>query len=191
MKKNFANGVTEKSDEELYLMLSGPKKDARKAFDELYRRYSTKIYTYCRKIMNNDEVARDLFQETFTKFFESAQTSRNMSNVSGYLIKIARNLCLNEKKRKANDNVSFEEGIYRTQEKPYESREINSILETAIEALPESYREALVLKEYMDMTYKEIAELLNTNLSVIRIRIYRAKNKLREIMAPYINDLQD
>lgn len=180
-----------KTDEELYGLLSDSKRIARMAFDELYERYSSNVYTYCAKIIQNEETAQDIFQDTFVKFLESANKNKVMTNVAGYLIKIARNLCLNEKIRKHNDTVPLEDYQYPVNDKSYEKKEMDQIVRDSIDKLPEDYKEALILKEFMDLTYKEIAEVLGTNLSSVRIRIFRAKEKLRKIMKPYIEDLKN
>lgn len=177
------------SDEELYAYLSQDKQKAIVAFNEIYERYSSKIYTYCHKVLDNSEVADDIFQDTFTKFFEGAVNNAESTNLAAYLIKIARNLCLNEKSKKHNQNVPLNDFQFPVYDKSYENKEINELLETALEALPENYKEALIMKEFMDLSYKEIAEALNVSLSVVRTRIYRGKTRLREIMAPYIKDL--
>jgi RNA polymerase sigma-70 factor (ECF subfamily) len=72
-----------------------------------------------------------------------------------------------------------------------ENNEIADILHTSLDALSEENREVIVMKEFMDMSYKDIAIALNLSVSVVRIRIFRGKKKLREIMTPYINDLQN
>lgn len=187
----MAEDIKNTPDEELYNRLRQQNKVAKPAFDELYRRYSTNIYTYCKKVLNNQPMAEDIFQETFTRFYESAQQKRKMTNVSGYLIKIARNLCLNEKARKYNDNVPLENLQMPHFDNSYGDKQLNELLQTAIDALPKKYREVIVLKEFMDMSYKEIAQALDSTLPIVRIRIYRAKNKLREILAPYLEEIKN
>ncbi len=72
----------------------------------------------------------------------------------------------------------------------YESAELAHLLEAAMDALPDDYREALVLKEHLGLSYNEIADILGTTMPVVRTRIYRAKGKLKDILAPYLEDLQ-
>ena len=187
MGKNYKNI----SDTELYYMLKGSKSESKKAFDELYRRHSTNVYTYCRKVLNNDPMAEDIFQETFTRFLESASQDRAMSNVGGYLIKIARNLCINEKTKKYNDKVSLEDFHLSQYDVSYGKIQQNELLQTAIDALPKKYREMIVMREYLDMSYNEIAEALGTTMPIVRISLYRAKGKLRELLAPYFEEMKD
>ncbi len=179
------------TDEQLFLLLKEDGDVARSAFNELYNRHSSRIYTYCRKILNNSTVANDIFQDTFSRLYEARNTVKSMSNLSGYLIKTARNLCLNERSRKNYHNLSIEDFQLPIYDKSFEKKELNEVVDIALEALPEQFREVIVLKEFLDMSYAEIAKTLNLTLPVVRIRIYRAKVKLREILAPYFKDYEN
>lgn len=55
--------------------------------------------------------------------------------------------------------------------------------------MPEEYREYFVLREYDGFTYNEIAEIMNTNVDTVKVKIFRAKKKMREILAPYLKEL--
>jgi RNA polymerase sigma-70 factor (ECF subfamily) len=182
--------LKQRSDEELYDMLRGGRDDAHAAFEEFYDRHSARLYTYCQRMMNNDPLAQDLFQETFIRFYDSVQKVENMTNAAAYLLRIARNLCLNERHRKHNNLVQLEEFHLPACHEHYESAELMQLVETAMETLPDDYREALMLKEQLGFSYNDIAEITGTTMPVIRTRIYRAKNKVRDILAPYLEDLQ-
>ena len=172
------------------MLLYKDQKTARYAFEELYARYSTKIYTYCKRILNNDEIAEDVFQETFMKLYESAKVDRAMTNFSAFVFRIARNLCINEKHKKYNAFVPLEDFNFPIDDPNSDSREKLDLLETAMESLPKKYKEVLVLKEYLGFSYQEIADLMETTLPSVRINIYRAKHKLREMLSPYLQDYQ-
>ncbi len=161
------------------------------AFDEIYNRYSVKIYTYCRKVLKNTAAADDIFQDTFTNFYESIKKEKTMTNLNGYLIRIARNLCISEKHKKNNQILNVEDYSIPTYDKSYDNKQLMDLLDTALESLPEIYREVIIFKEFMNMTYNEIAEVLNINMPMVRIRIYRAKSKIREILQPYLEELRD
>ncbi len=172
-------------------MIKEGKLKARQAFEEIYSRYSTKIFTYCNRILFDKELAEDVFQETFLRFYETAEKNREMSNVSAFLFKIARNLCINEKQRKHHSFITFEELIYPTKDQNFERKEKEELMQMALDALPKKFREVLVLKEYLGFSYKEISEILETTLPSVRIRIYRAKQRIREILTPYLEDLHE
>ncbi len=187
MSGKFSN----KTDEEVFGYLKSKEQSvSRQAFEELYSRYANKIFTYCRKVLHSTELAEDVFQEIFIKFYESLQRISAMTNVQGYLIRIARNMCLNEKSRRTPPKVELDESRHEYNDESYENKEIASILHASLDALPDEFREAIVMKEFMNMTYKDIAYALDVSVAVARIRIFRGKKQLREIMAPYINDLQ-
>lgn len=179
------------SDEELFTALGSNDDRSRRAFELLYNRHGSRVYTYCRRMLNNTALAEDIFQEVFIRLHNSARDGRcTMTNTGAYLLRIARNLCLNELQKKCNATVALEEFDMPCHTPAYESAELAQLLETAMETLPEDYREALVLKEHLGLTYNEIAEVLGTTMPVVRTRIYRAKNKLKDILAPYLEDLQ-
>jgi len=72
---------------------------------------------------------------------------------------------------------------------PHEKKELLELITKAMETLPEDYKEAFVLREYEGLSYQEIADLTETSLSTVKIRIFRAKQKIREILAPYVAEL--
>jgi len=188
MSGKFSN----KTDEEIFFYIKSKDKSlSRQAFEELYSRYANKIFTYCRKVLHSVELAEDVFQEIFIKFYESMKKVDEMTNLQGYLIRIARNMCLNEKSRRPPAKVELDESRHEYYDESYEDTEIADILHTSLDALPDEYREVIIMKEFMNMTYKDIAYALDLTVSVVRIRIFRGKQKLREIMSPYINDLQN
>ncbi len=180
------------SDEELFRVLGSEGERSRRAFELLYNRHSSRVYTYCRRMLNNSALAEDIFQEAFVKLHSAARSHRGtMTNTGAYLLRTARNLCLNEKQKKYNSTLSLEDFDLPAGNTPsYESAELAHLLETALAALPDDYREALVLKEHLGLSYNEIAEVLGTTMPIVRTRIYRAKGKLKDILAPYLEDLQ-
>ncbi len=178
------------TDEILYGMLSNTDGSGKGAFDEIYTRYASNIYSYCLKVMQNEDVAQDIFQEAFARVYESAQKNKSMVNFAGFIITITRNLCLNEKAKKHNQNLDLDNYQFPVYDKSYAQKELMDLLQISIDALAFEFKEPFILKEYMNMSYKEIASELNISVSTVRIRIYRARQKLKEIMAPYINDIQ-
>lgn len=174
-------------DAELFYRLSGTKEAAEAAFTELYARYGGRVFAYCLRFLGQRDEAQDVYQETFIRFYESAQQSREMTNVPGYLLKIARNLCLNCRRNKKH-TVEFEDYQSMVQPQTAEKTEFLELITTALDMLPDDYREAFVLREYEGLSYAEIAEIVGTSLSSVKVRIFRAKQKIRDILAPYIKE---
>lgn len=179
------------ADLDLYVQLSLDEPVAQAALSALYRRYSQRIYTYCRKIIGDNQIAEDLLQETFIKLYDSGKQSRQIENFPAYLMTIARNLCLSYRARNRKAYVPVEDFHLTARDVPYEHKELLQLIQTSLELLPEDYREAFVLREYNGLTYNEISEVIGESLDVVKVRIFRAKKKLRDILAPYLSDLND
>ncbi|MFY8000745.1 MAG: RNA polymerase sigma factor [Candidatus Kapaibacteriota bacterium] len=180
------------TDIALYAQLRAPKPDAERAFAELYRRHAPRINAYCKRVLGAKEEASDVFQETFARFYQSAQNTeeRTMTNVPAYLLMIARNLCL-QHKRNTRTMFRFEDYDMpdnRTTRR-IEETELLGLITTALELLDFDHREAFVLREYDGLSFQEIAELVNSNEATVRTRAHRAKQKIRDILTPYLHDL--
>ena len=178
------------TDLELYAMLSGGGSHAHQALSMLYKRHSPRIYSYVRKILGDVQATDDIFQETFVRFYEMGVSGQDIQNVQGYLLKISRNLCLNEKAKKYNTStITIENFEFPSLDTPYEQKELSRLISTALEMLPEDYKEVLILREMYGYSYNEIAEIVETSMPIVRTRIYRAKQKIRVILQPFIDDL--
>jgi RNA polymerase sigma factor (sigma-70 family) len=177
------------ADQDLFCQLSAGDIQAQRALSVLYRRYAQRIYTYCRKIIGDGQVAEDLLQDTFVKFFEAGRQGRSVENVPGYLLTIARNLCFTHQVRAKRQFVPFEDVHWVDTDAPYEQRELLQLIQASLELLPDEYREAFVLREYNGLSYAEIADVIGQSVDLVKVRIFRAKKKLREILAPYLHDL--
>jgi len=176
------------SDAELFKTLRQPKAEAERAFAELYARHSQRVYVYCLKIMGEEADALDIFQTTFLKFHAAAQSEKNIENIPAYLLRIARNLCL-DKKREFKPTVPFEDFHGAARDNSYENTELFALINTALELLEIEYREALVLHEYEGLSYNEIAEITGDTIPALKNRVWRAKQKIRNILSPYLADL--
>ena len=182
------SGYGKYNDKQLYEMLGDKKEIAEAAFGELYARYAQRIYAYCLRITGNSDDARDIFQETFLKFFHSVERIKKMDNVAGYLIKIARNQCLNFK-RFRRDNVSIEDYNITVNDTSYEQKELLQLVARALDMLDFESREAFILRQYHGLSYNEIASITGASVSSMKSRVWRAKLKLKEILDPFLHDL--
>ena len=190
MSKRRGADVDETTDLELFGKLSHDERVAQAALTILYRRYAQRIYTYCRKITGDNQIAEDLLQETFVKLYDSGRQARAVENFPAYLMTIARNLCITHRSRSRHQFVEVEDFHLTARDVPYEHKELLQLIQTALELLPEDYREAFVLREYNGLSYSEISDVIGQSLDVVKVRIFRAKKKLREILAPYLEDLK-
>ncbi len=184
MKKGWA----EHSDQELFDLIVAGSKNSENAFTELYNRYSPRVYAYCRRFLGNEEEAMDVFQETFIKFHQCADRDREMTNVPAFLLKIARNLCVNLRRREKT-MVTFEDYMINDHVVQSDKDELLGLIKSALELLPDDYREVFILREYDGLSYQEITDVTGITLATVKVRIFRAKQKIREILAPYLKEL--
>lgn len=131
-----------------------------------------------------------MFQETFVRFFNTVRKEREMTNVPGFMLRTARNLCLNRKRDRAP--ITSIEGLdLPYQSNPlFENEELLRLIGGAVELLDEEYREAFILREYEDLSYEYIAELTGTTLANAKSRVFRARQKIKKMLEPNIKELR-
>lgn len=184
MGKNFANI----DDSQLYNNLSSKGKLAEESFAELYSRYSQRVYAYCYKVLSDSDDANDIFQEAFTKFFNSAQSSnKEMMNVEGYLMTIARNLCINHNRDKKH-HLNIDDFDLFDDENTYEDKELAELLKVILDTLEYETKEAFILRIYHGYSYPQIAEIMNLGESNVKNKVWRAKERVKEALAPYFQE---
>lgn len=183
------HNFTKYSDQELLNFLTKKDRNYEPAFKEMYRRYAGDIHAYSLKILGNYEKAQDIFQDTFMIFSQNINPDYANVNVLGYLIKICRNLCLNEKRIK-KDFVDIDTLNFLSDEsRNYDREELLELINTAIDVIEPEYKEAFVLREYNNLSYLEISETLDITLANAKSRVFRAKQKIRTVLKPYLNEI--
>lgn len=160
-------------------------------FSEIYRRYGQRIKVYAVRVLGGEDDGSEVFQETFVRFYHVALSEPQIQNIGGYLMRIARNCCLNHK-RDAKPTVTIDDFEIAVPHVPnYEREELLNLITLALEYLDFDYREAFVLRFYQDCSYEEIAQLTGASITTVTNRIWRAKDKLKTILAPYLADLAE
>lgn len=160
------------------------------AFDQLLARWERKIRGAIYRLVGSEEEARDLCQETFLKAYRSLGTFKKEARFSSWLYQIALNLCRDRiRRRKGRTLVSPDEldegGESLPEVRPsaldlLQKREMCRAVAAAVAALPEEQREVIVLKEYQELTFLEIAQVLDVPLSTVKTRLYRGLGQLRQ-----------
>lgn len=176
------------SDEELMTLMSVGKKESEQAFSEIYARYSQKIYAYCLRMLESEEDAYDVFQDTFIKFFETYKGNSGLLNITGMLIRISRNLCLNYKRNRKSE-IEFDELLMPVTDNSFEDKELVELIGKALKQVDFELREIFILRLYEGLSYSEISELVGFNISTVKNRFFRAKDKLKQILQPYLEEM--
>ena len=142
--------------------------------------------------MRGDEaIAADIFQDTFIKVHGHLRSLRDGGNVRAWIYAIARNTCLNALKRNrrqvplGEDHNEIEDDGSISPDLAVHHDHLYKELDRAIAGLPENQREAILLREFEGMTYSEIADATRTNIGIVRQRIWRAKQSLRNSLAGF------
>lgn len=175
-------------DADLIAELKKDREQAEKAFSEIYSRYSQRVYAYCLRMLGHFEDAQDVFQETFLKFYDIAPEQNFIDNVPAFLFTIARNLCFNLK-RNLKTNINIENFAVVSNDKGYDQKELLQLIARALDLLDFEYREAFILRQYHGLSYDEITHITGESMAAVKNRAWRAKERIKEILAPYLEDL--
>lgn len=176
-------------DADLVQELSKGEQRAEKAFTEIYSRYSQKFYAYCLRMTGQENDAQDLFQETFLKFCNLAKNeTKYVDHILSLLITIARNMFINNK-RNLKNTVNIDDFELVSYQDNYDQKELLELIARAIELLDFEYREVFILRQYQGLTYNEISRITGETVSTIKNRAWRSKEKIKEILAPYLVEL--
>ncbi|MFP4528609.1 MAG: RNA polymerase sigma factor [Candidatus Kapaibacterium sp.] len=182
------NKFSQYSDTRLAGMLREKRKIAEAAFTELYDRHAAKVHTYCACMLGSRDEAADILQETFIRFHKYAQKKDVLENVSGYIITISRNLCLNHIRNNRRTVPIGEMDFAGDDGIRYEEKETFDMIMTAIDLLDEKYREPFILREFDGLAYQEIADICDLSLSNAKSRVARARHQLANVLDPYMKN---
>ncbi|HSB65853.1 MAG TPA: sigma-70 family RNA polymerase sigma factor [Anaerolineales bacterium] len=178
-------------------------------FSRLVDTYSSKIYRLAIKMLNQQQDAEDVLQETFVKAYRGLNNFDGRSKLSTWLFRIATNEALMLIRKKHPETVSIDEPV-ETEEGEQEpiqiidwcclpenellSEETRAKLDTAVQKLPERLRVVFLLRDINDLSTHETAEILGLSDTAVKTRLSRARLRLREELSAYfgerVNDLQ-
>jgi len=159
-------------------------------FYQLYDDY----YAYVKQIImaqvNNEYVADDLIQETFLRAFRTFDSLKDVEKIKPWLRKIARNICLDHfrqgmrhKRQQAILKKETETQLFLTpMDKEMEKQQMSACVQQQLVHLSKSYRNIIWLYDAMGLTQKEIAETLHISRENVKVRLHRARTKLKTIL---------
>jgi len=172
-------------------------------FSRLVDAYSVKIYRLAIKMLNQQQDAEDVLQETFYKAYRGLKSFDGRSKLSTWLFRIATNEALMVLRRKHPDIVSIDEPL-ETEEGEQEpvqivdwcclpenellSEESRGRLDEAVQKLPESLRVVFLLRDINDLSTHETAEVLGLSDTAVKTRLSRARLRLREELSVYFGE---
>jgi len=171
------------SDEQLMLQLA---EGHQKAAAELYDRYHAKVYGYFVRMTTDREASQDLTQNVFLKVIRYAGSWKDDKVFAYWLFRIARNVLVDFYRgaKRFYDLDEQPEIAHRDMEdsvRSSEARESYELLLDAMTQLPPGYRELIEMNRFQGFSYKEIAATIDSNENAVKVKTFRAIQKLKEI----------
>lgn len=170
------------SDDQLMLEFQ---QGSREAFRELFERYRDPLYGFFRRRLENPARAEELTQDCFLALLRNAERYEPRAGFRSYLYGIAIHM-ISAERRKSGREVQQATGFDRAASEP--APDAGLWVRHALEQLDATEREILMLREYEQLSYAEIAGILRLPVNTVRSRLFRARMALKEKLAPVEGD---
>jgi RNA polymerase sigma-70 factor, ECF subfamily len=177
------------------------RKGDEKAFEEIVRRYQRQVANIIYLTLGNREEVDDLSQEVFVRVFRSLNRFEFDSSLYSWIYRIAVNLCIDEiRKKRIRKLIPLDfltekklESEKRSKESPTGSDELllkekQEVIRGALDKLSPVHRAVILLREYQDLSYGEIAKTLRISPQAVKSRIFRAREELRDLLKDYFQE---
>lgn len=146
-----------------------------------------KLYRYANSILKNDDLAKDVVQETMLKIWEKRKEVDSVKNLEAWCMTITRNFALSKYRLKDNQNSKLESGmaIAAITDSPYEKLEKEDVIykiDTIVSKLPFKQKEVFQLRDIEGYSYSEICEITGYQLSDVKVCAFRARKVIKEAL---------
>ncbi len=172
----------------------------RKAFDELFRMFYSRLLGFAKSYLKDEAVAENIVQDAFLLLWERRDTLRPDSNIQAWLLTVVKNNTINHinrLKRQAQVENTFANRITRELDLRIASltacdpeymfgSEVEQIIQKALDSLPEQCRKVITMSRFEDLSNKEIAEKLDITVKGVEYHITNALKKLRAELKDYL-----
>lgn len=159
----------------------------RAAFTTLIEHYWERLYRWLCRLARDGPLAEDLTQETFMKAFAALDRFRVGSNFRAWLFRIAHNNFINQRRTAKQNKQPLQPDIAETPLGPVAevlSREAMKLIADGVAKLPSDFRAALLLRIEEDLSFREIADVLEITEETARWRVFKARQKLMSLLSP-------
>ncbi len=158
-------------------------------FWDIYDKHYERVRKFIFVLVRDDWVADDLIQETFIKVQRNLNQLREETKLSSWIFRIACNLC-QDHFRKMSQSSKREHVLTGKREilaeplfqKKFEQHQMGECIQDKIRLLPESYQTVLALFDLMEFSHQDIAEILDISIENVKVRLHRARKKLKTIL---------
>lgn len=170
----------------------------KEAFNSLVIKYQAKVFNLSYRMLGDYQEANDISQEAFIKLYFSIKEFRGESNLYTYLYRIVANLCKNRVRglmrrrkveaRSLDDVIETDDGELRNEpisSSPSPREELDRknkqvLIQKAIDSLAYKFREAIVLRDVQQLSYREICDVLDISIGTVKSRVHRAREFLKD-----------
>jgi len=163
-------------------------RDGQTFFTKVYDHAFPVVFRVVFRIVNSAEVAEEICHDAFIRFHQRADQLPDVDQATYWLLRVGKNLAFNHSKRQSRERSAYEK-IYHepksapeTAERPLLRREAAEAVQSALNGLPKNLREVLVLKEFGDLDYQEIAKILGISVGNVKVRAHRARTRLAVVL---------
>jgi RNA polymerase sigma-70 factor (ECF subfamily) len=156
-------------------------------FRKLYDTVFPILFRVAYRIANSEEAAEDLCQDAFFRLYEKGMNFPSLDDAKYWLIRVVKNAALNYAKRKDRERKAYQKAfredtrVQETGEAVVLKKEMRAEIQEALNQLPENLRVVLILKEYAELNYKEIGKALGISEGNVKVRVFRARERLANI----------
>jgi RNA polymerase sigma-70 factor, ECF subfamily len=163
----------------------------RNDFNDLVRQHNRNLFGYAFRILQNQEEAEDAVQEVFIKLWNLEKKLDEYNSITALAVTMVKNYCIDQirkKRRIINEELNGQIIGNSDNDSPYElleSKESGNILHQIIEGLPETYKNAVRMRDIEDLSYEEIAEKTQQNINTLRVTLSRARRLIRDEFNKY------
>ena len=173
-------------------LVSRAQQGDRGAFSELVCQHYPGVIRVVQRMCGDVQLAEDAAQEAFIRAWVNLPTYNPLSPLRNWLYRIAVNSALDMMRKKTTDPVDDEEMLMIADQSPGPEatliqNERIALLQKAVQSLPDAARSVLVLKEYGELSYQEIAGVLDIPIGTVMSRLNYARNRLRELLKVYVH----
>jgi RNA polymerase sigma-70 factor (ECF subfamily) len=157
---------------------------AEKEFQKIYETTFPILFRVAARIAGTQEAAEDLCQDAFFRMYEKKMCFPSQEEAKFWLIRVVKNAALNYAKRKERERRAYQKALKEVNtstpsgEGEVVKEETRQEVRAALDALPLNLRIVLILKEYAELNYKEIGRILGISEGNVKVRVFRAREKL-------------
>ena len=157
-------------------------------FDKAYESLFPILFRIAYRITGNSSRAEDLCHEAFIKYWQREAPLPDLEQTKYWLIRVLKNISLNDEKKRSREQRAYGRfqkntpQFSKSTDQEFFREETRSIVQEALNKLPAKMRMVLVLKEYGDLNYKEIAGILGISEGNVKVRAFRARERLAQLL---------